>query len=103
MILFGLWEFLFDLFHLILDTEFIAFHLPWSLWMMEFAFGDWFGFGMVFEVLLGLGFSVDIGSEAFFGVEFFAFLESVTKNWAVLLMGLFMDFLNMLKVLFVFL
>jgi hypothetical protein len=47
---------------------------------MEFAFGDWFGFGMVFEVLLGLGFSVDIGSEAFFGVEFFAFLESVTKN-----------------------
>jgi hypothetical protein len=52
---------------------------------------------------LGLGFGVDFGSGAFFGVELFAFLEVVAKKWAVLLMGLFMDFLNMFEVLFVFL
>lgn len=48
--------------------------------MLEFAFGDWFGFSLVFEVLLGLGFGIDFGSGAFFGVELFAFLEVVAKK-----------------------
>ncbi len=104
MVLLGLWKFLLNLFHLVFYVDLVAVHLSVCFRVLKLAFVEAFAFGSVFKIFLSFSFGVDFwGFWAFFNVELFALLETVSENGAVLLMGFFVDFFNMLKVLFVFL
>ncbi len=88
--------------HLVFDVNFFTIHLSWCWTVLKLIFT--IAFGSIFKIIRRFSFGINFWVFwVFFSVELFTLLEAIFDDGTALLMGFFVDFLDMFEILFVFL